>query len=344
MKASLLKKIKKWEYSELPLPSNYNQNKYALIKTSLNGICSTDVLRSMKTGFYNYPIVPGHEIIGKVFNIKNNKKIKKGDRVAAYPLIQCKKCKHCKDKNPNLCDNYSFLGSRTNGGYADFVLCPIENLVKIPDEVSNEKAVFTEPLAVTLHSFKIAEESFKPKKILILGLGPIGLLVALWAKYKGYKDVTAIDRNPNRFKIFKKIGFSKYINSKKTNLINLNKHSEYYDTVFECSGSIKLQEIGISLTEKKGQFILLSNPNDDLNMSKNLYSKILRGEINFRGSWSSLISPTNEWDQALKMMKVKSFDPSILISKKIKLKQLPNIIPKMYYKKFPFIKVVVESN
>ena len=51
MKVSLLKKLKKWEYSELPLPSNYNQNKYALIKTTLNGICSTDVLRSMKTGF-----------------------------------------------------------------------------------------------------------------------------------------------------------------------------------------------------------------------------------------------------------------------------------------------------
>ena len=76
-------------------------------------------------------------------------------------------------------------------------------------------------------------------------------------------------------------------------------------------------------------------------MNKSLYSKILRGEINFRGSWSSLITPYNEWAYSLKMMKKKSFDPSILISKKIKLSQLPEIIPKMYNKKFPFIKIVV---
>ncbi len=342
MKASYLKKLKKWTYSEIPVPSNYDESKYAIVKTSLNGICSTDILRSMKTGFYNYPIVPGHEIIGSVYKIKSSTKFKLGDRVAVYPLIQCKKCKYCKNQYPNLCDNYSFLGSRTNGGYAEYVLTPIENLIKIPKEVSDERAVFTEPLAVTLHSFKIAEKNFKPKKILILGLGPIGLLITLWAKAKGYKNVTAIDRNKNRFNVFKKIGYSKYLDSNKINFQTLIDQKAYYDTVFECSGSTILQEIGISLTEKQGQFILLSNPNNDLNMNKNLYSKILRGEINFRGSWSSLITPYNEWKKALKMMKKKSFDPSILISKKISLRQMPHLIPQMYNKKFPFIKVVVK--
>ncbi len=341
MKASILKNLKKWKFSEIPTPNSYDQKNYALIKLTLNGICSTDVLRSMQTGFYNYPIVPGHEMIGKVFNIKKNNKFKKGDRVAVYPLIQCNNCKYCKNKNPNLCDNYSFLGSRTNGGYAEYVLAPIRNLIKIPKEVSDRKAVFTEPLSVTLHSFNIAEKQFKPKNILILGLGPIGLLVALWAKSKGYKNVTGIDRNSNRFKIFKKIGYNKCINSNKANLNNLINTNEKFDTVFECSGSAILQEIGISITEKQGQFILLSNPNEDLLMKKNLYSKILRGEINFRGSWSSLISPYNEWEYSLKMMKKKSFDPSILISKKIKLSEIPDIIPKMYNKKFPFIKIVV---
>ncbi len=342
MKACILNGVKEWSFSETPYPENYDKDNYAIIKTTLNGICSTDILRSMKNGFYSYPIVPGHEIIGQIEEIKGNKDLNINDRVAVYPLIPCEKCVHCSNKDPNLCDNYNFLGSRTNGGYSEFLVAPIKNLVKIPDNVSNEKAVFTEPLAVTLHSFKIAESFLKPKNILIIGLGPIGLLVAMWAKYKGIKNVYGIDRNKNRFEIFKKIGFDNCIDTKSNDLEKFNQDDIKFDSVFECSGSVLLQKIGINKTMKKGQFILLSNPNDDLLMDKETYSKILRSEINFRGSWSSKISPDNEWKEVLFLLSQNLLDPSILISNKIKLSELPTTMPLMYEKKFEFIKVVVE--
>lgn len=342
MKAAVLSKLRKWEYKDIPMPKINDKTKFAIIKIKLNGICSTDVLRSMETGFYNYPIVPGHEMIGEVHEIKKNPSLKIGDRVAVYPLIPCEACEYCKSKNPNLCDNYSFLGSRTNGGYAQYVYAPINNLIKIPNNVSDEKAIFTEPLSVALHAHRVAEDFLKPKKILILGLGPIGLLIALWAKYKKIKHVVAIDRNKNRFKIFNKIGYNKTIDSSKKSFMKDVKLSGKFDTVFETSGSTELQKLGITMTAKKGQFILLSNPNDDLIMDKSCYSLILRGEINFRGSWSSLINPINEWKLSLKMLSQSKLDPSALITKVVDLSDLPSTMPLMYEKKFSFIKVAVK--
>ena len=341
MKASLLKNFKKWEYTDINIPSNVNSTK-ALIKITLSGICSTDIVRSIETGFYFYPIVPGHEMVGIVEKInKKNKLLKKGDRVAVYPLIPCKKCQYCKNGSPNLCDNYDFLGSRSNGGYAEYVIAPIKNLIKIPNKVPDNKAVFTEPLSVALHAFRVAENFKKPKRILILGLGPIGLLLAIWAKHKKIKSVVAIDRNINRFKIFKKIGYKNILDSSKKNFENKINKTENFDTVFECSGSTKLQIIGINKTEKKGQFIILSHPKEDLLLDKTTYSKILRNEINFRGSWSSKIEPYNEWKKTLSILSLGKIDPSKLISDKITLKELPFKMIKMYKKEFPFVKVVV---
>ena len=342
MKAAILKKLKNWQYADIQTPKINKNN--ALIKMQLSGICSTDILRSHKTGFYSYPIIPGHEMIGKIEKIQNNSKYKIGDRVAVYPLIPCERCIYCKKNSPNLCIDYNFLGSRTHGGYSEFVLAPIKNLIKIPKNVSNEKAVFTEPLSVALHAFKISEEQFKPKRILILGLGPIGLLIGLWAKYKKIKNVSSIDRNLNRFKIFKKIGYIDCYNSANKSFNKKITNIKKFDTVFECSGSTYLQKLGIHLTEKKGQFIILSNPNNNLNLDKDTFSKILRNEIKVKGSWSSLIKPNNEWLKTLKILSQKNMDPSILISKSISLKEVPKKMKQMYNKEFPYIKVVVNLN
>ena len=68
--------LKKWKYKDIPKPVIKDTSKYAIVKIRLNGICSTDILRSMETGFYNYPIVPGHEMVGEVHEIKKNSSFK----------------------------------------------------------------------------------------------------------------------------------------------------------------------------------------------------------------------------------------------------------------------------
>ena len=143
-KSALLKGLGDWDYDEISI-QNPNQDQ-VLVKVIQCGICSTDVVRSMEVGFYNYPIVPGHEIIGKIYKIgKNQSGYKEGDKVCVYPLITCGSPDCCGNsvsayglqKNPNLCSKYDFLGSRSHGGYSEYILAPIKSLVKIPDNLND---------------------------------------------------------------------------------------------------------------------------------------------------------------------------------------------------------------
>ena len=138
-KAAILKSLGNWTYDEFSIPDPGKDR--AIIKIIKSGICSTDVVRSMEKGFYSYPIVPGHEMLGYVYKLgSQNNILKEGDKVCVYPLItRCSDdtcCGGCNTvygigKAPNLCSNYDFLGSRSHGGYAEFVSSPIKNLVKV---------------------------------------------------------------------------------------------------------------------------------------------------------------------------------------------------------------------
>ena len=85
-KSAILKSLGNWDYDEISVQDPNSEA--AVIKVIQCGICSTDVIRSMEVGFYNYPIVPGHEIVGRIFKLGNNKSsLKEGDKVCVYPLI-----------------------------------------------------------------------------------------------------------------------------------------------------------------------------------------------------------------------------------------------------------------
>ena len=226
-KAAVLKGLGDWAYDEIDIPEP-NKNR-AIIKILKSGICSTDVVRSMVFGFYSYPIVPGHEMLGYVYKLGSKVNgLKEGDKVCVYPLItKCTDESCCGGthsvygvtKAPNLCSDYDFLGSRSHGGYAEYVSSPINNLVKVPKNLDDNLAVFTEPASVALHAFKLARQDRKFDSVVISGLGPIGILLASWCKVNKIENVIGIDRNENRFKNFKDLGFKNIIDTSKDNFI-----------------------------------------------------------------------------------------------------------------------------
>ena len=196
-KAAVLKGLGNWIYDEINISDPTKDR--AIIKIVKSGICSTDVVRSMEFGFYSYPIVPGHEMFGYIYKLgSKHNNLKEGDKVCVYPLItkcldsSC--CGGCNsvygvNKAPNLCSDYDFLGSRSHGGYAEYVSSPIINLVKVPDGLDDNLAVFAEPASVALHAFKIAKQDRNFDSVAIFGLGPIGILLAAWCKLNKIKNV-----------------------------------------------------------------------------------------------------------------------------------------------------------
>ncbi len=351
-RAAILKSIGDWHYDEISIP-NLNSEE-AIIKIISSGICSTDIVRSMETGFYSYPIVPGHEMLGYIYKLgKKIPNLKEGDKVCVYPLInkceddQC--CGHVHGshgfgKYPNLCSTYDFLGSRSNGGYSEYVLSPIKNLVRVPTNLDDDLSIFTEPASVALHALNIAKQDRTFDSVLILGLGPIGISIAAWCKFNKIENVIGVDRNLHRFDNFKKIGYSNIIDTNKKNISeNITKYADKngVEIVFECSGSEELLNNGIQNLKKSGKIIILSNQLKNVQLNTKSMNKILREEIVIKGSWSSILEPFNEWELTLETLKKGQLNIKHLISHKFKFSDAPKLFKSLHKKELKYSKVLL---
>ena len=105
-----------------------------LVAVKAAGICGSDIPRIYQTGTYSYPLIPGHEFSGVVAELGANvDKCWLNQRVGIFPLIPCRSCIPCQKEQYEMCKHYSYLGSRRDGGFAEYVAVPSDNLLKLPE-------------------------------------------------------------------------------------------------------------------------------------------------------------------------------------------------------------------
>ena len=153
MKAYVLEGINQLKYKEIKMPELHEGE--VLVEVKAAGICGSDIPRIFETGTYHFPTIPGHEFSGQVvsaYDGEQNPWI--GKRVGIFPLIPCMECFTCKKVEYEMCRNYNYLGSRCDGGFAEYVAVPEWNLIELPDKVSYEEAAMLEPAAVALHAVR----------------------------------------------------------------------------------------------------------------------------------------------------------------------------------------------
>lgn len=188
-------------YEETDIVSPKKGEVVVKIKAALT--CGTDV----KTFRRGHPVlikkVPsgfGHEFSGEVYQLGEGvTDFKVGDRVVAANSAPCGECFYCKKEEYNLCENLDLL----NGAYAEYITVPArivsKNMLKLPDDLSFERAAFAEPLANVVHG--AARTDIKPgQSVGIIGIGPIGLMFARVAKLKGARVIVG-GRNPIKLKL-----------------------------------------------------------------------------------------------------------------------------------------------
>ncbi|KAI9822192.1 MAG: hypothetical protein M1826_000501 [Phylliscum demangeonii] len=163
----------------------------------------------------------GHEWMGIVDEVGSAvKQLKKGDRVVSSFQIACGSCQYCQEGLTSMCDRtnsstiqeklygkpfagifgYSHFAGGFAGGQAEYVRCPFAdvNLLKVPDEVPDEKALYLSDIVPTSYHSCVCAEVSKGKSVAIWGLGPIGLLAAQWSKLGGARRIIGIDNVPER--------------------------------------------------------------------------------------------------------------------------------------------------
>ena len=177
MKALVLHDVGKISVEEVNKP--FPKAGEVLLKVMACGICGSDIPRAYKDGAHAMPLIIGHEFAGVVEECGESvDKSWMGKRVGVFPLIPCKECECCKNNKYEMCKDYSYLGSRRDGGFAEYVTVPEWNLIELPERVSFEQAAMLEPMAVAVHAIRRVRPTSEDS-VVIMGLGTIGLLVTM---------------------------------------------------------------------------------------------------------------------------------------------------------------------
>jgi L-iditol 2-dehydrogenase len=177
-----------------------------LFRVAACGICGTD-LKKIHHGFVNPPQVLGHELAGTVVEIGMGvTKFKPGDRVVSFHHIPCDNCFYCEKKLFSQCAGYkktgltAGTGDPNGGGFGEYVRAMpwiVERgMIKLPDDVTFEEATFVEPVNTCLKAVRKARVA-PGEQVLVVGQGPIGMLLMILAKYEG-AEVYASDPMPGR--------------------------------------------------------------------------------------------------------------------------------------------------
>jgi L-iditol 2-dehydrogenase len=299
MKAAVLygKEDIRVEDIAVPEPNDHE----ILVKVMATGICGSDLPRVLGDKAHHYPIVLGHEFAGVAVKVgKLVTRVNVGDRLAGAPLVPCHQCDDCQRGHFAQCKFYSFIGSRVNGSWAEFVVMPEINAVTIDDSVSFAEAAFFEPSAVALHA--LTHIGFQGgEHVAILGGGTIGLLTLQWAKLLGARTVTVFDLDQERLDIAKKLGADYVLD---TTSAEYKDHAasivdgKGFGIVMETAGSSVTMQLSFELAANKAKVCFVGTPTKDLTFNYKLFELMNRKEFTLTGSWMSYSAPFpgKEWE------------------------------------------------
>jgi L-iditol 2-dehydrogenase len=200
MQAAVLHAPGDLRIQNVPVPSDISSHE-VLVKVFAAGICGSDIGRVMTTGTYSMPMIPGHEFCGMVVTTGNAvSHLVKGDKVVVAPLMPCFTCESCQGGQFGLCAHYNFLGSRTNGGFAQYVKAPARNVLKMPLGIDYIEGATVEPAAVTLHGLHLL--SIRAGDITaVIGCGALGFFAIQFARLSGAAEVIAIDIDADKLRL-----------------------------------------------------------------------------------------------------------------------------------------------
>lgn len=242
MKQVKLVEVKKFEIEEVAIPEPSATQ--ALIKVKAVGICGSDIhAYEGKHPFVHPPVVMGHEMTGEVVKVGDQvTNVKPGDRVIMRPQEVCGECYMCKHGQYNICKELKVIGCQSNGGSAEYNVVEADILYKLPDNVDYKVGTVIEPLAVGVHAVKRGAADIKGKKVLVIGAGTIGNVVAQSAMAMGADKVMITDVSDYKLNMAKECKVDYAVNVAQVKIedeLEAKFGPDGADVIFECSANDK---------------------------------------------------------------------------------------------------------
>ena len=294
-----------------------------LIKVKSVGICGSDILYYRTGGTKKRPItkpfILGHEVSGIVENKgKEVNNLDIGDRVAVEPGITCGRCIYCKSGKYNLCKSVRFLATPpVDGAFIEYISHKADLVYRLPDCISFDEGALIEPSSVAFHA--VMKSDLKPSmSSLILGAGPIGLLVLKIAKISGSFPVCVLDIDDYRLSLAKKMGADFTINASDRDIVRALADSDCdneYDVVFECTGVETVISSSVFLAKKGGTITMVGIFDGTAPLRT---KEIIDREINVRGTYRF----SNTFQDVIKLVERKMLDVKPIITHTFNLDEI----------------------
>ena len=258
--------------------------KGAIVKVLGCGLCGSDIVK-FREKIVKDGAVLGHEIVAKIVSIDSETSFKIGDKIVTSHHIPCGECNYCKHGNVSMCEHFK----KTNifpGGFSEYVYVSEEHLKNVayivPENITDEEISFYEPLGCCVRAIKRCN-LIEGDKVLVIGLGTIGLIMSEGIKAFGYK-VYGCDLLKERIEWANKLGIESY------NSLNLNdfdkiiqEKSGGIDAVFMTSGADKALDVALKVVRKGGKILVFSSTPQNTGYPNN---EIYYKELTVMGSYS----------------------------------------------------------
>jgi len=230
------------------------------IKMKRIGVCGSDIhVNHGKHPYTSYPVVQGHEVSAEVVEIGSEvTNVMVGDKVTIQPQVVCGKCYPCTHGMYNACEELKVMGFQTTGMASEYFVVDASKALALPKDMNWEHGAMIEPLAVAVHAIRRAGD-VKGKKILVLGGGPIGNLVAQAAKSMGAEAVLLSELSQYRLAAAQKSGISTVDPAKEDLLESIIKNfgPDKADLIFECIGINATMKQAIEYARKGSTIVVV---------------------------------------------------------------------------------------
>lgn len=326
----------KLHIARLPAPTPARGE--ALVRPRRIGLCGTDYhIYEGTHPFLDYPRVMGHELAVEVVEVAGKSDIAVGETCVVIPYLSCGQCVACRRGKPNCCTRISVLGVHQDGGMTGLLCVPLANLVRAPG-LDADACATVEFLSIGAHAVRRGGVR-SGDRVLVVGAGPIGLGVAIFARLAG-GQVFVLDRDRERTEVARALTQATPLAMEKgaSAAVAAATNGDGFDVVFDATGNAGAMQAGFEFVAHGGSYVLVSVVKDDITFS----------DPRFHGREMTLLGSRNataeDFERVIAAIRNGDVPVSRLITHRTDLAGAVGAIPVWAEQKSGLIKAVIELN
>jgi 2-desacetyl-2-hydroxyethyl bacteriochlorophyllide A dehydrogenase len=290
-----------------------------VVQVSRCGICGTDLHIYRNEYMAEYPLIPGHEFGGVVVEVGGAvKDIRRGERVAVDPNLYCGHCEFCRNQQANHCLNWQGVGVTRPGGFAEYAAVPAQACYPLPESLNETQVAFIEPLACVVYALQRLRV-WPADDVLIVGAGPMGLLLVQALRHSGAGQVVVVEKQPERLELAARLGATATVAAGPEQPATLRQLAPHgFGVVVDATGVPAVIESSFAFLKPRGQFLQFGVTPKDATIRLRPYD-IFHKDWHLIGSFALCYT----FQPAISWLENKVIDVSSLVSETVPMADFP---------------------